>query len=139
MTINVAVRQAMGPQDAAQRNTAGLRAGFLVEGLFKPDEINLVYSHLDRMILSGSAHLWTAPDAAIVAEIRTFPTGARALHGLVAAGTLETITGRLIPAAEAWARERGCLLSIVESRPGWARALKQHGYVPHQLAVMKEL
>ena len=95
--------------------------------------------HLDRLILSGEARLWSAADAAIVAEIRTFPTGARALHGLVAAGTLETITGRLIPTAEAWARERGCLLSIIESRPGWARALKPNGYSPHQLAVMKEL
>ena len=54
MAINVSVRQAIGPLDAAGRGTAALREGFLVPGLFKAGEINLVYSHYDRMILGGA-------------------------------------------------------------------------------------
>ena len=55
MTISVSVRQAVGPEDAARRNTQGLRDGFVIEGLFRPGEINLTYSHLDRMIVGGIA------------------------------------------------------------------------------------
>jgi 4-deoxy-L-threo-5-hexosulose-uronate ketol-isomerase len=60
VTINVSVRQAIGPEDAARRNTDELRDGFLVQDLFRPGEIDLLYSHLDRMII-GSAVPIDAP------------------------------------------------------------------------------
>lgn len=53
MTITVSVRQVVGPEDAERRNTQGLRDGFVIEDLFRPGEINLTYSHLDRMIVGG--------------------------------------------------------------------------------------
>lgn len=53
MTISVSVRQVVGPEDAARRDTQGLRDGFVIETLFQPGEINLTYSHLDRMIVGG--------------------------------------------------------------------------------------
>lgn len=53
MTISVKVRQVVGLEDAAKRDSQGLREGFLIEGLFSPGEINLTYSHLDRMIVGG--------------------------------------------------------------------------------------
>lgn len=104
-------------------------------------------AHLDRLVLSGHAQIWFGDDAAIVTEVRTYPTGARVIHGLVAAAAPDAPPGRavaeiveiLIPRAEAWGREIGCILAIIESRPGWARALKPHGYEPHQQAVRKEL
>ena len=71
VTINVTVRQAIGPQDAAHRDTAALRAGFLVENLFRPGEINLVYSHLDRMILGGVVPAVTSLILAAVKETGT--------------------------------------------------------------------
>ena len=103
--------------------------------------------HLDRLVFSGRAQIWFGDEAAIVTEVRTYPTGARVIHGLVAAAAPGARPGRavaeivetLIPRAEAWGRSIGCILAIVESRPGWARALKPHGYEPHQLAVRKEL
>ena len=55
MTISVSVRQAVGPEDAARRDTQGLRDGFVIEELFGEGEINLTYSHLDRMIVGGIA------------------------------------------------------------------------------------
>ena len=53
MTISVSVRQVVGPEDAARRNTQGLREGFVIEALFQPGEVNLTYSHLDRMVVGG--------------------------------------------------------------------------------------
>jgi hypothetical protein len=96
---------------------------------------NLAY--LDDLVLSFRAQAWYGDNAAMVTEIRTYPTGAMVIHGLVAAGSLEEIRDVLIPRAEAWARSIGCIMAIIESRPGWARALKD--YEPHQLAVRKEL
>jgi len=55
VTISVTTRQVVGPQDAARRDTQGLRDGFLIEDLFRPGAINLTYSHLDRMIVGGVA------------------------------------------------------------------------------------
>ena len=96
-------------------------------------------AHLDALIHSGRAQAWYGIDAAIVTEVRTYPTGARVLHGLVAAGPLEEIVGELIPRAEAWGRTIGCVLAVVESRSGWVRKLKDAGYEIHQTALRKEL
>ena len=95
--------------------------------------------HLDALLLSGRARIWIGAGAAIVTELRAYPTGATAIHGLVAAGDLGEIVGTLIPKAEAWARSIGCAMAIIESRPGWARALEAQGYAPHQLALRKAL
>ena len=95
--------------------------------------------HLDSLIASGRAQLWAGDAAAMVTEVRDYPAGGRVLHGLVAAGALEEIVEILIPRAEAWGRSVGCILAIVESRPGWTRTLKAHGYAPHQVALRKDL
>ena len=95
--------------------------------------------HLDALILSGRAQAWFGEDGAIVTEIRAYPTGARVIHGLVAAGELAEIVGVLIPRAEAWGRSIGCLMAVIESRPGWVRKLKAAGYSIHQTAVRKRL
>ncbi|MCV3736204.1 5-dehydro-4-deoxy-D-glucuronate isomerase [Rhizobium sp. TRM96647] len=55
MTISVKTRQAVGPEDAARRDTQGLRDGFVIEDVFRPGEICLTYSHLDRMIVGGAS------------------------------------------------------------------------------------
>jgi 4-deoxy-L-threo-5-hexosulose-uronate ketol-isomerase len=48
------VRTAASPKDVKHYTTARLREEFLIDNLFKADEITLVYSHIDR-IISGSA------------------------------------------------------------------------------------
>ena len=57
--------------------------------------------HLDRLLRNGLAQIWSGEEAAIVTEVRTYPTGAAVIHGLVAAGDLDEIVGALIPRAEA--------------------------------------
>jgi hypothetical protein len=93
---------------------------------------------LDRRILSGEALFWRTDRAAIVAELRDYPTGARDLHGLIAAGDIDDIAEMLIPEAEDFARSIGCIGAVIESRPGWARRLREQGYAPHQVALRKE-
>ena len=47
------IRYAVHPQEAKKYDTAGLREHFLIERLFKPGEIVLTYSHVDRFIVGG--------------------------------------------------------------------------------------
>jgi len=95
--------------------------------------------YLDDLLRSGRPRLFVSGGAAMVAELRLYPGGARAVHCLVAAGRMDEITGVLRPEAEAWGRANGCTIAIVESRAGWAKLLKPHGYAPHQIALLKSL
>lgn len=47
------IRNAANPKDVKTYDTARLREEFLIQGLFVPGEIKMVYSHVDR-IISGS-------------------------------------------------------------------------------------
>ncbi len=58
---------------------------------------------------------------------------------MIAAGPLEEIEDILIPIAEQWGRENGCAFGMIESRPGWAKRMKRHGYEPFQVSLIKEL
>ena len=48
------LRTAASPRDVKTYDTASLREEFLIQDLFRPDDIKLVYSHIDR-IITGSA------------------------------------------------------------------------------------
>ena len=48
------LRTASSPRDARYYDTRRLREEYLIDDLFRPDEIKLVYSHIDR-IITGSA------------------------------------------------------------------------------------
>jgi hypothetical protein len=94
---------------------------------------------LDEQVLSGKVRFWSSGNAAMITEVRDYPTGAKDIHALIAAGDLEEIIAEITPRAEEWAREQGCLAAQVESREGWARALRPNGYMTHQVIVRKEL
>jgi len=47
------IRYSCGPKDFSRYNTAETRAEFLIETLFTPDEVQCVYSHVDRMVTLG--------------------------------------------------------------------------------------
>lgn len=47
------IRNAVHPEDVKTYTTERLRKEFLIQGLFKPDEMKLVYSHIDRIITGG--------------------------------------------------------------------------------------
>jgi 4-deoxy-L-threo-5-hexosulose-uronate ketol-isomerase len=54
MKVNYTVRYASHPQDVKHYDTAKLREHFVVDKLFVKDEINMVYSHFDRLIVGGA-------------------------------------------------------------------------------------
>jgi 4-deoxy-L-threo-5-hexosulose-uronate ketol-isomerase len=54
MTTNYELRYAAHPEDARHYDTARLRRDFLIERLFAQDEVNMVYSMYDRMVVGGA-------------------------------------------------------------------------------------
>ncbi len=54
MTTNYEERYAVHPADYEHYNMARLRENFHVEGLFETDQINLVYTQIDRFIVGGA-------------------------------------------------------------------------------------
>lgn len=54
MKTNYELRYASNPRDAKAYDTARLRKDFLIETLFVGDEVNMVYSMYDRMIVGGA-------------------------------------------------------------------------------------
>lgn len=46
-------RYANNPKDSKRYDTEELRENYLVKGIFKDDQIELVYSHVDRIIFGG--------------------------------------------------------------------------------------
>ncbi|MEG0900979.1 MAG: 5-dehydro-4-deoxy-D-glucuronate isomerase, partial [Clostridia bacterium] len=54
------LRTAAGPKDVKTYDTTRLREEFLIDDLFKADEVKMVYSHIDR-IITGSAVPVKAP------------------------------------------------------------------------------
>lgn len=54
MKTNYELRYAANPEDARHYDTARIRRDFLIEKLFAPDEVNMVYSMYDRMVVGGA-------------------------------------------------------------------------------------
>lgn len=48
------IRQPIHSEHAKQLDTAGLREQFLIEDMFQAGQINLTYSHIDRIIVGGA-------------------------------------------------------------------------------------
>ena len=57
MKTHFELRYAAHPEDARHYDTARLRRDFLIEKLFVPDEVNMVYSMYDRMVVGGAMPL----------------------------------------------------------------------------------
>lgn len=95
--------------------------------------------YLDGLMASGRAQIAATQDCAIIVELKQFPSGAVAMHCLVAAGEMNAAIELLNTEVERAARSLGCLGLLIESREGWARALKRHGYEPFQVSIFKEL
>jgi hypothetical protein len=93
---------------------------------------------LDGEVAAGRVRLFACRDAAVLAELRRYPTGATDLHFLLGVGLMEAMRDVLRPRAEAWAQSMGALGSVVESRSGWERALRSCGYEPFQTCLRKE-
>ena len=54
MTTNYPLRYAAHPADAKSYDTSRLRSDFLIDNLFVENEVNMVYSMYDRMVVGGA-------------------------------------------------------------------------------------
>ena len=54
MKTNYELRYAAHPADARNYDTTRLRHDFLIESLFVADEVQMVYSMYDRMVVGGA-------------------------------------------------------------------------------------
>jgi len=54
MNTNYEIRYAVHPEDLRHYDTTRLRRNFLIERIFASDEVNMVYSMYDRMIVGGA-------------------------------------------------------------------------------------
>lgn len=53
MKTNYEIRYAAHPEDAKHYDTARIRRDFLIEKVFSDNEVNIVYSMYDRMVVGG--------------------------------------------------------------------------------------
>ena len=54
MKTNYEIRYAAHPEDAKSYDTARIRRDFLIEKIFVSNEVNMVYSMYDRMVVGGA-------------------------------------------------------------------------------------
>ena len=54
MKTNYEIRYASNPEDAKSYDTARIRRDFLIENVFTANEVNMVYSMYDRMVVGGA-------------------------------------------------------------------------------------
>lgn len=54
MKTNYEIRYAAHPEDAKSYDTTRIRRDFLIEKVFSANEVNMVYSMYDRMVVGGA-------------------------------------------------------------------------------------
>lgn len=94
--------------------------------------------HVDSEVQAGHWHVIGDERAVILFEEKTYPTGARDIHGICAAGELGAIV-ELIRKAEQWALDNGCIGAEISSREGWSKVMVNEGYCVHQVTIRKDL
>ncbi|PTM59991.1 4-deoxy-L-threo-5-hexulose uronate isomerase [Desmospora activa DSM 45169] len=89
------IRHATNPVEAKQYTTERLRQEYLIEDLFQPDQIKLVYTHHDRVIVGGAVPVKETLALEVPAELRTDYFLERREVGFIAIGgpTVITIDG----------------------------------------------
>lgn len=101
------------------------------------DERFYTIGWLDCQVINGAIRFLATDDAIILFKFERYPTGLLELQGMAAAGNLESIKDKLIPAAEALARDMGCKSARIDSRAAWVRLLPD--YELYQTSIIKEL
>ena len=94
---------------------------------------------LDSQIAKGLLVPIVGESSAMVVGVRVYPSGLRVGHIPAAVGDLDELRDAIGPRAAQWAREQGCKIATLEGRPGWSRALKDHGWEHHQAVLLREL
>lgn len=84
--------------------------------------------HVMNAAVNGEMQVWVVaenlevePKAAVVTEVRTYPTGLKELNIFGVAGWEAAGWRHLVSQLEQYARNSGCKVAIGCGRPGWGR------------------
>ena len=94
---------------------------------------------LDRRLAEGSAFFFANERCALVVELKQYPTGAVVVKAVVAAGDVDGIIEELGPAVTEWGRANGASFEMIQSRDGWARKMREHGFQEFQRILIREI
>jgi hypothetical protein len=94
---------------------------------------------LDESLAQGHSQLWATNAAAIVTAITDYEGGERIGQVDWAVGDLDEILTRIMPEAEAYFTANRCTRIMFEGRTGWSRVLKDHGFRPHSVTLVKDI
>ena len=86
------LRTAVSPRDVKTYTTQRLREEFLIQGLFVPGEIKLVYSHIDRIITGSATPAESALELTAGDELRAKYFLERREMGIINIGGNGTVT-----------------------------------------------
>lgn len=86
------IRFAVGPEETQSMDTEKLAANFLVKELMVPDQLKLVYSHYDRVIIGGAVPASKALALGNHAELRADYFLERREMGIINVGGKGTVT-----------------------------------------------
>ncbi len=86
------IREYVNSEHAKHLDTEGLRANFLVREVFKPGEITMTYSHVDRMISGGITPSGSALELPVTKELGTAFFLERREMGIINIGGAGSIT-----------------------------------------------
>lgn len=108
--MHVSTRYLPDPPGAARLDTAGLRAAFLIEDLFRPGEIRITYTHMERIFVGGATPTDVALAlGAIPATGTGFPLQRREMAAVNVGGSGRiTVDGRAYDLAARDALYMGC-------------------------------
>lgn len=90
--MTISVRQAVSPAEGKGFDTEALRENFLIDDLFRPGEIRMTYSHVDRIIVGGAMPLGEAIDLVSSKPVGSDPFLARREIGIVNVGGPGSVT-----------------------------------------------
>lgn len=92
---------------------------------------------VEQEIAAGRIDLLHSNTAIIGIQLRTYPGGARELHGMFAAGDKAGIK-ELVKQALELGRAAGCTVAAIESRSGWEREFRDLGFAKDRVRIVKE-
>jgi 4-deoxy-L-threo-5-hexosulose-uronate ketol-isomerase len=86
------IREYINSDYAKNLDTEGLRANFLIKEVFRPGEITMTYSHVDRMIAGGITPLGSSLELPVTKELGTAFFLERREMGIINIGGAGSIT-----------------------------------------------
>jgi hypothetical protein len=108
------------------------------DGFAKAIEGFWTIEDLEARIANRRAFFFPGREAAVVAQIQSYPDGSKVFQALWVTGNMEELVS-MVPGIEAVARMMGCTDALIEGSAGWKRALEPFGFKLWSVTLHKKL